>query len=67
LENIKREQPLKKFRHRWEGIIKMNLVEIGREGVNQIHLVQGMKKRQALANMAMNLQVPENAANFLTG
>lgn len=45
----------------------MNLVEIGREGVNQIHLVQGMKKRQALANMAMNLQVPENAANFLTG
>jgi hypothetical protein len=36
----------------------MDLREIGREGVNWIHVVQDRDQWQALANMAMNLCVP---------
>jgi hypothetical protein len=34
------KRPLVRFRHRWEDNIRMDLREIGLEGVDWIHLVQ---------------------------
>jgi hypothetical protein len=34
-------------------------------GMNQIELTQDTDRWQALVNAVMNLQVPENAGNFL--
>ena len=36
-------------------------------GLDWIDLAQGTKRRQALVNAVMNLQVPWNVGNFLTG
>jgi len=52
------KRPLGRSRHRWEDNIRMDLREIGWEGVNWIHVVQDRDQWQALANMAMNLCVP---------
>jgi hypothetical protein len=45
-------------RHRWEDNIRMDLREIGWEGVNCIHVVQNRDQWQAVVNMAMNLWIP---------
>jgi len=45
-------------RHRWEDNIKMDLREIGIDGVNWIKLAQDRIQWQAYVNMVMNLQVP---------
>jgi hypothetical protein len=50
--------PLKRPRHRWEDTIRMNLREIGWEGVNWMHLAQDRDQWQALVKTVMNLQVP---------
>jgi hypothetical protein len=54
----KGKKPLRRPRHRWEGNIKMDLREIGTDGVNWIQLAQGGVQRWAFVNMVMNLQVP---------
>jgi hypothetical protein len=43
------------FRHRWQDSNKMNVKEIGCEGMNWTGLSQG---RPDLANTVMNLHVP---------
>jgi hypothetical protein len=48
-------------------IIKMVLKQAGCEGVDRIHLAEDEDKWQALVNMAVNLQVAQNAGNFLVG
>jgi len=53
-------------RHRWEDNIKMDLHEVGCRGMDWIMLVQDKDRWWALVNMVMNLQVPQNAGNFLT-
>jgi hypothetical protein len=45
-------------RLRWEDNIKMDLKEIGWEGVDWIHQVQDRVQWQALMNMVMKLCVP---------
>jgi hypothetical protein len=57
---------LRRPRHRWEDNIKINLMEIGLEGVDWIHLAQNREWWQALVNIVMNLQVPYKVGNFLT-
>jgi hypothetical protein len=50
-------RPLGRVRRRWEDNIRMDLTEIGWEGVNWMHLDQGRDQWQALVNTVMNLQL----------
>jgi hypothetical protein len=54
----KGKRPLRRPRHRWEDNIRMDLREIGLEGVDWIHLAQDRNQWWALVNMVMSLQVP---------
>jgi hypothetical protein len=51
------KRALRRLRHRWEDGIKMDLTEIGWEGVEWIHLAQDRDWWWALVNTVMNLQV----------
>jgi hypothetical protein len=52
------KRPLGRPRHSWEDNIKLDLREIGIDGVNWIQLAQDRVQWQAFVNMVMNLQVP---------
>jgi glycine cleavage system protein P-like pyridoxal-binding family len=56
--NIMVRKPRRRGRCRWEHNIRMNLREIGWEGVDWIHMAQDREQCQALVNIVMNLQVP---------
>jgi len=45
-------------RGRWEDNIKMNLQEVGCEGMDWIELAQDRDRWRALVNAVMNLRVP---------
>jgi hypothetical protein len=49
-----RKRPLGRPRRRWEDGIRMDLREIGREGVDWIRLAQDRDWRQAVVNAVMN-------------
>jgi hypothetical protein len=49
------KRPPRKHRHRWEDI-KMNLKEMGWDGLGWTHLVQNKDQRQAPVNSVKNLQ-----------
>jgi hypothetical protein len=51
-------KPLEKPRRRWVDNIKMDLREIGWDGMDWIDLAQNMDQWKALANTVMNLRVP---------
>jgi hypothetical protein len=53
-----RKRPLKRPGHRWEDNIKMDLMEIGFEGVDWINLAQYRDLWQAHVNMVMSLPGP---------
>jgi hypothetical protein len=59
--------PLGRPRHRWEDNIKMDLREIGRDGVDWIGLAQDRDKGRALVNVVMNAQVPGSAGKLSSG
>jgi hypothetical protein len=52
------KRPLGRPRYKLKDNIKMDLREIGINGVNWIQLAQGRVHWQAFANMVMNLHVP---------
>jgi hypothetical protein len=52
------KRPLGRPRRRWVDNIKIDLLDIGWDGVDWIGLVQDRNKRRALVNAVMNLQVP---------
>jgi hypothetical protein len=52
------KRPLGRPRRRWEDNIKMDLGEIGIDGVNWIRLAQGGVQWRAFVNTVMNLRVP---------
>jgi hypothetical protein len=56
-----------KVRDHWEDLdnIKMDLREIGCNGMDWIDLAQDRDQWRALVNTVMNLRVPYNAENFL--
>jgi len=54
----KGQRPLGRSRLRWEDNIKMDLWEVGCEGMNWIDLAQDRDRWQALVNVVLNLQVP---------
>ena len=58
--------PLGRPRRRWKDSIKMDLQEVGCEGMDWIDLTQDGDRWRALVNAVMNLRVPLNAGNFFT-
>jgi hypothetical protein len=52
----KGKRPLRRPRHRWNDGIRMDLREIGWEGVEWIHLAQDINQWRGLVNAVMNLQ-----------
>jgi hypothetical protein len=52
------KRPLGRPRRRWMNNIKMDLLEIGLNGVDWIGLAQDRYRWRALVNSVMNLQVP---------
>ena len=52
------KRPLGGPRPRWEGNIKMNLQEMGREGMDWIVPDNDRDKWRAFVNAVMNLRVP---------
>jgi hypothetical protein len=52
------KRPLGRSRRRWVDNIKMDLLEIGLDGVDWIALAQDRDKWRALVNSIMNLRVP---------
>jgi hypothetical protein len=58
VEKPERKRPLGKLRHTWEDNIKMDLREIGREGVDCTHLTQDRDQWRAVVNTIMNIWVP---------
>jgi hypothetical protein len=51
-------RPLGRPRRRWVDNIKMDLREIGWDGMDWIKLAQDMDQWRALVNTVMNLRVP---------
>ena len=60
------KRPLVRPRRRWEDNIMMDLQEVGCGDMDWNELVQDRDRWRALVNAVMNLQVQENAGNFLT-
>jgi hypothetical protein len=52
------KRPLGRPRHGWADNIKMDLREIGWDGMDLIDLAQDRYQWRALVNTVMNLQVP---------
>jgi hypothetical protein len=52
------KRPLRRTWLRWEDGIRLDVREIGWEGVEWIHLAQYRDQWRALMNMIMNLWVP---------
>jgi hypothetical protein len=50
--------PLERPRRRWVDNIKIDLREIGWDGIDWIDLAQDRNQWRALVNMVMNLRVP---------
>jgi hypothetical protein len=57
-ESQKEKRPLGRPRSRWVDNIKMDLREIGLDGMNWTDLAQDKYQWRALVNMVMNLRVP---------
>jgi hypothetical protein len=51
------KRPLGRPRRRWEDNIKMDLQEVGCEGMDWIELAQNRDRWRALVNAVMNLRV----------
>jgi hypothetical protein len=60
------KRPFCRHRRRWEDNIKIDLQEVGCEGMDWIDVAQDMDRWRALVNAVMNLPVQYNAGNFLT-
>jgi hypothetical protein len=56
--NPEGKSPLERARRRWVDNIKMDLREIGWDGVGWIDLPQDREQWRALLNAVMNLRVP---------
>jgi hypothetical protein len=52
------KRPLGRPRHRWVGNIKMDLREIGLDGVDWMDMAQDRDQWRALVNTVLNLRVP---------
>jgi hypothetical protein len=53
-----RKRPLGRPRRRWEDNFSIDIREIGRNGVDWIHLARNRDQWRDLVNMVVNLRVP---------
>ncbi|PNF14444.1 hypothetical protein B7P43_G01684 [Cryptotermes secundus] len=60
------KKPLGRSRRRWVDNIKMDLIELGWDGMDWTDMPQDMDQWRVLVNTVMNLRVPQNARNFLS-
>jgi hypothetical protein len=60
------KRPLERSRRRWVDKIKIDLREIGWDGMDSINLAEDRDQWRALVNTVMNLRVPYNAGKFLS-
>jgi len=58
------KKPLGRPRRRWKDNMKMDLQEVGCEGIDWIDLAQDRDRWKALVNAVMNLRVPECGERF---
>ena len=58
---------LERPRSRLENNIKMDLQEVGFDGVDWVDVAQDMGRWRAVVNAIISLRVVQNAGNFLTG
>jgi hypothetical protein len=58
--------PLGRPRRRWTDNIKMDLREIGWDGVDLVNLAQDRDHWSALVNTVMNLRIAYNSGKFLS-
>ena len=63
----KGKSQLGRLRRRWDDNIKIDLQKVGFGGMDWIELAQDRDSWRALVNPEMNLRVPYNSGNFLTG
>jgi hypothetical protein len=57
VEKPEGKRPLRRLRRRWVDRLKMDLMEIGWEGVEWIHLARDRDRRRAVVSAVMNLRV----------
>jgi hypothetical protein len=60
-------RPLGRPRRRWVDNIKVDLREIGWDGVDWIDMAEDRYQWRALVNTVLNPRVPKNAGKFLRG
>jgi hypothetical protein len=58
VENSEGKRALGRLRHRWEDNIKMDLQEVGCEGMDWVELAQDRNRWRTLVNAVMKLWVP---------
>jgi hypothetical protein len=58
VESTEGKRPLGRSRRRWEHNIKMDIQEVGCEGMEWIDVAQERDRWRALVNAVMNLRVP---------
>jgi hypothetical protein len=60
------KKPLGRLRSSWVDNIKLDLREIGWDGMDCIHLTQDTDQWRALVNTVMNFRVPQITGKFLS-
>jgi hypothetical protein len=58
VEKPKRKRPIGRPKHRWVDNIRLDLGEIGRDGMDWIDVTHDRDQLMALVNMVVNLRVP---------
>ena len=58
------KRPLGRPRHRWEDNIKMDLQEVGCDGMDWVGVAQERDRWRALVNAVMNLPFPVKCGEF---
>jgi hypothetical protein len=63
--SVEGKRPLARTKCRWQDNIEVDLKEIGREGMDWIHLGQDRDQWRTLVSIVISLAVPLNDGKFL--